>query len=154
MLASVLGVVFSPVSDDAEIPTTDNLLQVGDAVGIGGNMSYEDMIRIFALDGGEDYKIDDESIEKFLTLGEPLLVQTAPDLNGDSTISDSEEIALTQYNMFAVIEFLEEELGMDVSGSASLYGMMELIQEKDGDYVAKVDAADQMSISIAMSIGE
>jgi hypothetical protein len=48
MLASVLGVVFSPVSDDAEIPTTDNLLQVGDAVGIGGNMSYEDMIRIFA----------------------------------------------------------------------------------------------------------
>ena len=154
MLASVLGVVFSPVSDDAEIPTTDNLLQVGDAVGIGGNMSYEDMIRIFALDGGEDYKIDDERIEKFLTLGEPLLVQTAPDLNGDSTISVSEEIALTQYNTFAVIEFLEEELGMDVSGSASLYGMMELIQEKDGDYVAKVDAAAQMSISIAMSIGE
>lgn len=154
MLASVLGVVFSPVSDDAEIPTTDNLLGVGDAVGIGGNMSYEDMIRIFALDGGEDYKIDDERIEKFLTLGESLLVQTAPDLDGDSMISDDERIALTQYNTFAVIEFLDKELGMDVSGSASLYGMMELIQEKDGDYVAKVDAAAQMGISIAMSLGE
>ncbi|MFA7161623.1 MAG: hypothetical protein WC083_03520 [Candidatus Methanomethylophilaceae archaeon] len=27
MLASVLGIVFSPVPDDAEIPTTDSMLE-------------------------------------------------------------------------------------------------------------------------------
>lgn len=154
MLASVLGIVFSPVSDDADIPTTDNLLEVGDAVGIGGNMSYEDMIRIFALDGGEDYKIDDERIENFLTLGDPLLVQTAPDLDEDGIISESEEILLTQYNTFAVLEFMEEKLGIDISGSASLYGMMELIQKKEADYVVKVDAAAKMEISMDMSLAE
>ena len=141
MLASVLGIVFSPVPDDAEIPTTDSMLEVGDAVGIGGSMSYEDMVRIFALDGGEDYEIDDERIEKFLTLGDPLLVQTAPDTDEDGMTSESERILLAQYNTFAVLEFMDEKLGIDISGSASIYGMMELIQKKEADYVARSDAA-------------
>ncbi|MDD3127942.1 MAG: hypothetical protein PHW16_01605, partial [Candidatus Methanomethylophilaceae archaeon] len=154
MLASVLGIVFSPVPDDAEIPTTDSMLEVGDAVGIGGSMSYEDMVRIFALDGGEDYEIDDERIEKFLTLGDPLLVQTAPDTDEDGTTSESERILLAQYNTFAVLEFMDEKLGIDISGSASIYGMMELIQKKEADYVAKIDAAARMEISLYMSLGK
>ncbi|NLN71540.1 MAG: hypothetical protein GX137_01955, partial [Thermoplasmatales archaeon] len=38
MLVSVLGVVFLPVSDadDDPVVVTDNLLNVGDAIGIGG----------------------------------------------------------------------------------------------------------------------
>ncbi len=154
MLASVLGIVFSPVPDDAEIPTTDSMLEVGDAVGIGGSMSYEDMVRIFALDGGEDYEIDDERIEKFLTLGDPLLVQTAPDTDEDGMTSESERILLAQYNTFAVLEFMDEKLGIDISGSASIYGMMELIQKKEADYVAKIDAAARMEISLYMSLGK
>ena len=64
MLVSVLGVVFLPVSDadDDPVVVTDNLLNVGDAIGIGGAISFDDLVRIFALDGGEDYELSDEII--------------------------------------------------------------------------------------------
>ena len=101
MLVSVLGVVFLPVSDadDDPVVVTDNLLNVGDAIGIGGAISFDDLVRIFALDGGEDYELSDEIIWNLISeiLSEedeedeegPGLFDPK-DLNGDGKIDTDE----------------------------------------------------------------
>ena len=163
MLVSVLGVVFLPVSDadDDPVVVTDNLLNVGDAIGIGGAISFDDLVRIFALDGGEDYELSDEIIWNLISeiLSEedeedeegPGLFDPK-DLNGDGEIDTDEYIVHIQHLVFSVLKVLEEKLGLDLSASVSIYGMAEVIEKKGNDYVLKVDAAAQMEVSVGISL--
>ncbi|NLN72425.1 MAG: hypothetical protein GX137_06555, partial [Thermoplasmatales archaeon] len=155
MLVSVLGVVFLPVSDadDDPVVVTDNLLNVGDAIGIGGSISFDDLLRIFSLDGGEDYVIDDEKIEKMLRDEGSLFPSTAPDLNNDGEIDDEEKSRHIQGIVFAVLSVLKEKLDLDLSLSASIYGMAEVVSKDGADYLIKVDAAARIDVSLGISLG-
>lgn len=154
MLVSVLGVVFQPASDADDDPLiTDNLSEVGDAIGIGGTISFEDLVNIFAKDGGEDYVLDDEKLLGILLGGEPLLpdIGDVEDLNGDGEVVD-DYILLIQYNVFSLLKVLEEKLGLDLSASVSIYGMAEVISKSGNDYVVKIDAAAKIDVSLGISL--